>query len=154
MGSVDPEFRNQIHDFAPAIPPSGLFWTVPVPDDAVTIDLAAGAAELQVRSMDLLDSFTIPNALSGGPSEPATVGFDLSWHDPTGVATIVNADQGYSGTFLDVTSALEWSGQTAEFAFVSDPASSSTSLFGLIGFEANGVFLPPAGMPAPASPTS
>jgi hypothetical protein len=134
-----------VHDFAPPIAPSGLFWTVPIPDDAVTVNLAAGTAELHIRDMDLLDSYSIPNNLAGGPTEPATVGFDLYWSDPTGVESTVNADQGYAGTFLEVTSALEWSGQTAEFAFISDPAPTSTSLFGLIGYEANGVFLPPGG---------
>ena len=141
MGSVDPEFKNQVHDFSPAIAPSGLFWTVPVPDDAVTVNLAAGTAELHVRELAVLDSYTVPNVLSGGPSEPATVTFDVYWYDPTTVESSVNAEQGFGGTFLDVTSALEWSGQTAEFAFASDPASTSTNLHGLIGYEANGVFL-------------
>jgi hypothetical protein len=145
VGSVDPEFKNQVHDFAPPVAPSGLFWTVPVPDDAVTVNLAAGTAELHIRNMDVLDSYSIPNNLAGGPTEPATVGFDLYWSDPTGVESIVNDEQGYAGTFLEVTSALEWSGQTAEFAFISDPAPTSTSLFGLIGYEANGVFMSSAG---------
>jgi hypothetical protein len=140
VGSVDSEATNQVHDFAPPIAPSGLFWTVLIPDDAVTVDLAAGTAGLHVRSMDLLDSYTIPNNLAGGPAEPATVDFDLFWSDPTAVESMVNAEQGYTGTFLDVTSALQWSAQTAEFAFVSDPPETSTSLFGLIGYEANGVF--------------
>jgi hypothetical protein len=145
VGSVDSEGTNQVHDFAPPITPSGLFWTVLIPDDAVIVDLAAGTAELHVQSMDLLDSYTIPNNLAGGPTEPATVGFDLSWSDPTAVESLVNAEQGYAGTFLDVTSALQWSAQTAEFAFVSDPLESSTSLFGLLGYEANGVFFASAG---------
>jgi hypothetical protein len=149
VGSVDPEFNNQIHDFSPAIAPSGLFWTVPVPDDVVSVNLADGTAELHVQELAVLDSYTVPNALSGGPAEPATVSFDLYWSDPTGVESTVNAEQGYAGTFLDVTSALAWSGQTADFAFVSDPAASSSSLFGLIGYEANGVFVSAAGMATP-----
>jgi hypothetical protein len=143
VGSVDPEFKNMVHDFAPPIAPSGLFWTVPVPDDAVTVNLADGTAELHMRELALRDSYSIPNNIAGGPTEPATVGFDLYWSNPTAVTSLINADQGYAGTFLDVTSALEWSGQTAEFAFVSDPAPTSTSLFGLIGYEANGIYLPP-----------
>ena len=138
MGSVDPE--SQVHDFAPPITPSGLFWTVLIPDDAVTVDLAAGTAELHVQSLEMLDSYTIPNNLAGGPAEPATAGFDLSWSAPTAVESLVNAEQGFAGTFLEVTSALQWSAQTAEFAFVSDPPQTSTSLFSRIGYEANGVF--------------
>ena len=109
-----------------------MFWTVSIPDDAVTVNLAAGTAELHVREMKLLDSYSIPNALGGGPSEPATVTF------------------GFAGTFLDVTSALEWSAQTADFAFASDPAATSTSLHGRIGYEANGVYFQTiTGTPAP-----
>jgi hypothetical protein len=145
VGSVDSQGTNQVHDFAPPITPDGLFWTVLIPDDAVTVDLAAGTAALHVPSLDMLDSYTIQNNLAGGPAEPATVSFDLSWSDPTSVASLVNAEQGFTGTFLDVTSALQWSAQTAEFAFVSDPPQTSTSLFGLIGYEANGVFFASAG---------
>jgi hypothetical protein len=141
-----------VHDFAPPIAPSGLFWTVPVPDDALTVNLADGTAELHMRELELLDSYSIPNNIAGGPTEPATVGFELYWSNPTAVTSEVNTAQGYAGTFLDVTSALEWSGQTAEFVFVSDPASTSTSLFGLIGYEANGAFLPSPG--SLATPTS
>jgi hypothetical protein len=118
----------------------------------VTVDLAAGTAELHVRSLDLLDSYTIPNNLAGGPAEPATVGFDLSWSDPTAVESLVNAEQDFAGTFLDVISALQWSAQTAEFAFVSDPPQTSTSLFALIGYEANGFFLASAGERATPTP--
>ncbi len=141
MGSVDPEFKNQVHDFSPPIEPSGLFWTAPVPDDAVTVNLAAGVAELHVREMAVRDSYSVPNALGGGPSQPATVTFDVYWFNPTAVQSLTNREQGFAGTFLDVTSALEWSGQTADFAFASDPASTSTSLHGRIGFETNGMFL-------------
>ncbi|MGH2617406.1 MAG: hypothetical protein ACRDJC_19405 [Thermomicrobiales bacterium] len=145
MGSVDPEFKNQVHDFSPPIPASGLFWTVPVPDEAVSVDLGRGTAELHVRELAVQDVYNIPNALGGGPSEPATVTFDVYWFNPTAVENIVNTEQGFAGTFLDVTSALEFSAQTADFAYASDPATASTSLFGRIGYEANGVFLPAMG---------
>jgi hypothetical protein len=145
VGSVDPQGANQVHDFAPPIAPSGLFWTVLIPNDVVTVDLASGTAAMQVQSLEMLDSYTIPNNLAGGPAVPATVGFDLTWSVPTSVASLINAEQGYTGTFLEVTSALQWSAQTADFAFVSDPLEASTSRFGLIGFEANGVFFAEAG---------
>jgi len=53
---------------------------------------------------------------------------------------------------LEVTSALQWSAQTADFAFASDPPQMSTSLFSLIGFEANGVFFASAGERATPTP--
>jgi hypothetical protein len=152
VGSVDSEERNQVHDFAPPTAPNGLFWTVLIPDDAVTVDLAAGTAALRVPSMDLFDSYTIPNNLAGGPSEPATAGFDLIWSTPTAVESLVNTEQGFAGTFLHGTSALRWSAQTAGFAFESDPPQMSTSVFSSIGYEANGVFLASAGEQATPVP--
>jgi hypothetical protein len=144
VGSVDSSGANQVHDFAPPIAPNGLFWTVLIPDDAVTVDLVAGTAALQVRAMAMLEGYTIQNNLSGGPAEPARVGCDRSWSNPTAVERYVNAEQGFCGTFLEVTGALQWSAQTAAVAFVSDPPEASTSLCGLIGYEVNGAFVAPA----------
>jgi hypothetical protein len=149
VGSVDPEFKNQIHDFDAGIQPSGLFWTVRIPDDAVHVDLATGTAEMHVRDLEVCDYYNIPNALKKGASQPATISFDVYWEKPTAVDEIVNADQGFAGTFLEVTSALVWSAKTANFAFVSDPASTSTSMFARIGYEANGRFLPTMATPTP-----
>ena len=143
MGSVDPEFKNQVHDFAPPVPASGLVWTVLIPDDAVTVNLARGSAELHLRDLTVQDSYNIPNALSGGPAEPATVTFDVYWSDPTAVESLLNGEQDFAGTFLEVASALEWSAKTADFAYASDPASTSNSLFARIGYEVNGAYLPP-----------
>ncbi len=118
------------------------------------MNLAAGTAELHVRELAVQDTYSIPNALGGGPSEPATVTFDVYWHSPTAAENQANAEQGFAGTFLDVTSALEWSARTADFAFVSDPADTTKSLFARIGYEANGAFFPAMGTPAAGTPTS
>jgi hypothetical protein len=51
-----------------------------------------------------------------------------------------------------VASAISFSAESESLAFVSDPPEASESLYARIGFEANGVFLPPAG--SPATPTT
>lgn len=107
---------------------------------------------MHVRSLEMLDSYTIPNNLAGGPAEPATVDFDLSWSDPGSAQTLENAEQGFAGTFLSVTTAIQWSARTADFAFVSDPPQTSTSEFGLLGFEANGVYFASTGELATPEP--
>jgi hypothetical protein len=145
VGSVDPEFKNQVHDFNPGIEPNGLFWTVRIPDDAVQVDLAAGTAEMHVRDFELVDAYNVPNAIAGGPSEPATVTFDVYWSDPTAVLQLSDAAAQVAGTFLDVTAALEFSARTADFAYVSDAADTSRSDFARIGYEANGAFFPTMG---------
>lgn len=152
MGSVDSQGANQVHDFAPPVSADGLFWTVLVPDDAVTVDLSEGVATMRVQSLEMLDSSTIQNNLAGGPALPATVEFELTWSAPTAVTSVVSAEQGFTGTFLDVTSALQWSAETAEFAFVSDPPLTSTSQFGQIGYEANGVYFDAEAKPGTPTP--
>jgi hypothetical protein len=154
VGAVAPDFSNQIHDFNPGIAESGLFWTIPVPDDMVRVDLGAGTAEMHAEGIEVLDQYSFASALSGGPQEPATVSFDIWWHTPTAVEQLRDETLGFAATLLDVTSTIAFTARTANFEFVSDPPESGTSLFARIGFDANGVFLPPASAPGQATPTS
>ena len=154
MGAVAPDFSNQIHDFEPGITDSGLFWTVPLPDDTVQVDLAAGTAEMHLRSLDVIDGYSFASLTSGGPSEPATVSFDVWWHTPTAVEHLRDETQGFAATLLEVTSEIAFTAQTADFAFASDAPGVSQTLYARIGFEANGVFLPPAEAPGAATPVS
>ena len=70
---------NQIHDYSPGIPPSGLFWLVSAPHDAVQVHLGSGTASVQMTDVPVLDAHDIKNALTGGPTVPATVSFDIEW---------------------------------------------------------------------------
>jgi hypothetical protein len=151
-GAVAPDFSNQIHDFTPGIAASGLFWTIPFSDDDAWVDLAAGKAEMHALSLPLTDSYTFGNSISDGPTTPATASFDVWWHSPTSTEQLHNEEQGFAATLLDLVSGVSFSAETAGFAFVSDSADKSQSLFARIGYEANGVFLPPAGVQA--TPTS
>jgi hypothetical protein len=154
VGAVAPDFSNQVHDFNPGIAPSGLFWTVVLPDEAITVDLAAGTAEMHVQSLEVLDGYNVFSSIGGGPTEPATVSFDVWWHTPTAVEQLSDATVGFAATLLDVTSAIAFTARTADFAFVSDPPDTATSIFARIGYEANGTFFPaPAGTPAAGTPT-
>lgn len=140
MGSVDPEFANQVHDFNPEIAPNGLFWTIRIPDDAVQVDLASGTAEMHVNDLSVVDAYNVPNSLQQGASEPANATFDVYWNDPTATLQAEDTAEQVAGTFLEVAGQLEFSASTADFAFVSDPASTSHSLFARLGYEANGAY--------------
>ncbi|HET7093826.1 MAG TPA: hypothetical protein VFI22_10120 [Thermomicrobiales bacterium] len=121
--------------------------------EQIQVDLGSGTAELHARNMEALDSFTIPNALSGGPTAPATISFDLWWHTPTATEQWRDEAQGFAATLLDVTSAIGFTAESGGFIFVSDPPDTANSLYARIGFEANGVFLPPEGASSSATPT-
>src|ERR1051326_8218935 len=70
---------NQIHDFSPGIPPSGLFWTQPIPQADVKVHFGDGVASVSVRNLSEQDAGNVLNALQGGPTTPATVSFDMRW---------------------------------------------------------------------------
>lgn len=109
---------------------------------------------MHARSLDIPDSYNVVDSILGGPSEPAKVSFDVVWHSPTAVEHLRDEAVGFAAMLLEVSSTIWFATENADFAFVSDPPETAQSLYARIGFEANGVFLPPAGMPAPATPTS
>jgi len=108
---------------------------------------------MHVSNLDVIDGYSFGNLVAGGPSEPATVGFDIWWHTPTAVEQLRDESQGFAATLLEVTSEIAFTAQTADFAFASDPPAASETLYARIGFEANGIYLPPAGAPTEATPT-
>jgi len=125
-----------------------------VPDDAVRVDLASGTAEMHVESIEVLDQYNFPSSISGGPKEPATVSFDVYWHTPVAVEHLRDETQGFAATLLDVTSTISFTARTADFAYASDGPDPATSIFARIGYSANGVFMPPEGVPEVATPVS
>jgi hypothetical protein len=63
-----------------------------------------------------------------------------------------NEEQGFVATLLDVATAISFSVESENFAFISDPPEASQALYARIGFEANGAYLPPeTGMATPTS---
>jgi hypothetical protein len=109
---------------------------------------------MHVRSLDVIDGYNFFNLVSGGPTVPATVSFDIWWHTPTAVEQNSDATATFANTLLDVTSAISFTASTADFAFVSDPPDTAQTLYARIGYEANGVFFPgTGGTPVAGTPT-
>jgi hypothetical protein len=129
---------SQVHDFNPG-QDNGLFWTVPVDRGSVHINLGAGSAALHVADLDLEDYGNVGNALSDGPSVPATVSFDANWSGTAEKVKIRNHDTGFAGEYIRNTATLTWSASESGFSFTAEPL---TSGFAEIGHERNGVFFP------------
>jgi hypothetical protein len=51
-----------------------------------------------------------------------------------------DAAHGFAGEFVETDARIAWSAGEAGLRFVSDPASTSTTIFALLGHERNGVF--------------
>jgi hypothetical protein len=132
----------QIHDFNPGITQAGLFWTSIVANDRVHVDLAHGAATLEVRDLHMKDYFNLENALVGGgePPAPAIVSYKVVWNAFGVVHAFDNAAQQFRGEFRDATAQMEWSAQTPDFTFVSAPLATSAAAAAELGSERNGSF--------------
>lgn len=103
-------------------------------------DLTTGS--YRQTDLDLVDAFTVQNALLEGPTVPGRVTFDVQWMATGPVTPMRNDDHGYAGDFRQSRATVAWSAATDTSEFVSAPAATSKSVFAFIGRERNGVFLP------------
>jgi hypothetical protein len=134
---------EQVHDFNGGILASGLFWTVPLPDDAIRFSHDGRRAVMEARDVPVIDSFQF-----FGPNQiPASVSFSIEWR-----ATGPFADRG-SGDAVPPTDIAAFSGDIAaarsscwfsgeEFGFsCSGRGSTGDGGYAQIGFTRNGVWL-------------
>ena len=142
---------QQIHDYAPTIAPSGLFWTMPLHPDSLQFEFNAARASLHAEGVSVPDAHDLANSLTHGhglPSMgipaiapvPATVSFDVQWSGELDRATIVNDAQNFRGEFIKTGSTIKWSSMQDGFSFESEDPDPSRSFGATIGREKNGVF--------------
>src|SRR5579864_1799498 len=117
-----PVGSNQVHDFSPGIPASGLFWTQAIDQDDVEVHLGDGVGKVSVRNLAEEDAQNLFNALEGvGSRVPSTVSFDMTWTGSTPLTEVTNQAEGFTGSFMYSAVAIRWSASQAGFNFVSDP---------------------------------
>lgn len=131
---------GQVHDFNPGIRESGLFWTEPVAGDSVTFSLERGTATLAQDDLDQEDYHNLHNALLDGPSDPASVSFEMQWKAIAAPMNVTDDVHRFTGRFSLSEVQIEWSATTPSFRFASDPASTTNNVRSVIGRERNGVF--------------
>jgi hypothetical protein len=139
----EPGSGSQVHDFNGGIPPSGLFWTLPVDGDALKVSRNRRRAVLEVRDIQVLDSFQF-----GSPNQtPATVSFRIEWRATAPAVargkgtTVAAGDQGaFLGDIAVARSTASFSGSEFGFAFGSDEATTDRG-YAQLGTLRNGTFL-------------
>ena len=139
---------TQIHDLNPTqFPPVGLFWTVPLADDAVMVDLANGTARMVATRVPIFDYGTLHNALFTGsnpPPVPGWVSFEVVWRDGLISLPVSSTDPAkgiFSGTFAQCNATMKWQAAVGDFVFASAASHTSHSTFAQIGQETNGSYL-------------
>ena len=133
---------NQIHDFNPGIRhPGGLFWTVPVSEDALEVDLEDGTATLSLNDFDTDDYGNLLNALSDGAEVDASISFKMKWTATGDPFNVSDAAKTFAGRFSLATVDISWSASvdSTGFKFTSDPGS-NVNVKSVIGRERNGIF--------------
>jgi hypothetical protein len=130
----------QLHDFNAGIAPSGLFWTIRIPDHAVKVDLKSGTATYQLDGVRVVDNYNIALALAGGPGVPAVGSFEARWKVKGPVRKVRDEANTFVGDFRDGTATMRWEAHTANASFVSDPANTSSTVIAMMGRERNGKF--------------
>ena len=148
----------QIHDFnpgfGPAVGPNGAraLWTVPIDDKDVSVQFAAGKAEMRVNDLPMPDYGNKANAL--GPHwqtafDPGVVSFDVVWGRPvTRRFSVPDGTLGnhYAGEYVENQATVTWSGTNLKtgFTFTANPGTFATSAFdggfAELGHERNGTF--------------
>lgn len=135
-GQVVP--ANEVHDFHPPIAPSGLFWTVPIPDGGLTIGDDGNSMTVEMRNVDLIDQPKFPALDSIGT--PARMSFKLVCKSTGEPVKYEDASKHFRFTGYKAACQLEAQVEvpSIDFSWKSDPLSTSKSDFGIIGEEVNG----------------
>jgi hypothetical protein len=143
---LDQSGTQQVHDNEPGIMPNGVFWTIPVPSSAVEMRLGEGTARFHMTNLAITDFHDFANSIGSVnppiPTVPVTVTFDVRWQATKPLAQVRDAVNRFVGEFMHSQATIAWSVEepAQHFRFQSDPASTSTTVGGVLGRERNGKF--------------
>jgi hypothetical protein len=151
---VDPlaHDTHQKHDLSPGIAPSGLFWTVRIPDRWVHVDSEEleDGARYQVHNLGLKDYRQLANSLPAlppgtvqTPPDAAVATFDMRWTGNKGPTSATDSGPNqftFAGIFTHATMAWSCSVPGKHFKFRSDAANTSHETFAALVNERNGSF--------------
>jgi hypothetical protein len=140
----EPGSGSQVHDFNGGVLQSGLFWTLRLDNDALSLSRNGRRAVLDAKDVSVIDSFQF-----GGPvATPATVSLHIEWSATAaamgrGKGTGVPAtDPGaFLGGIAPARSTMSFSGRELGLTFHSDPGVSTQRTYAQMGHERNGAFL-------------
>lgn len=118
-----------------------MFWTAAVDPHDILANPGNGRASMDVRNLAMIDSHDLVNAITFGPSIPATASFLIEWTTSRDKQSFHNEALQYDGHMVLNTAVVEWSGETAEARYVSNPdPATQVTVYAQVGQMRNGVF--------------
>ena len=104
-----------------------------------------------MQDVPVMDAHDLYNNLTGGAGYPllnvppiapvpATVSFDIEWSGITDREKVVNVLQNFRGQFVKTGATIDWSAESASFAFHSESPNPDRNLYAIIAHEQNGAF--------------
>jgi hypothetical protein len=149
MGHQFGDYDFQLSDHNPGVSDGGIFWTVAIPPDAVSLDLGHGAA-FSLSDILMPDLHDLLTALWGGgafdgegrPLHPvfsSTVSLQAQWFNPTNIQTTRDPVNRFVYTNANTNASIRWQSVRRDVMFQSDNGPQQV-LFAAIGMERNGVF--------------
>ncbi|HLZ23680.1 MAG TPA: hypothetical protein VKQ30_16340 [Ktedonobacterales bacterium] len=131
---------QQVHDFNPG-EENGLFWTIPLVDDDLDLDVHNGGASLVLRDLGFDDYGNVGNALSGGHEiATAKLSVRIVWRGITRRISFADAalPTPFAVRAAFTGAAMEWS--AVEGGETITGSRSATPDFAMLGRERNGLF--------------
>ncbi len=120
------------------MPPSGLFWTAPIPVTAVTVDVDAATAGLSLAGFQVPDA--AGSAVGAGTTDLEVLSMVMTWSGAGATLSVNDPMNGVGARYQECQATIEWSVAAAGFRFMSDPASTTVTRFAQLGEERTGVF--------------
>lgn len=141
MDLYEPGSGSRIHDFTGGILPSGLVWTIPLPDEAVVVSPNGRRLDVDVHDVAVIDT-------TRDGDVPAVVSFQITWK-AKGKArnfglgnTVPPTDPAsFLGRLFRAQTRGTFSGTAGGFTFQSGPKRKSRTLFAELGTQQNGAMI-------------
>lgn len=102
------------------------------------VDAPAAVATMEVSDLDLIDSTTVLNALSCGPSVPASVSFDVDWGPALDRYEATDPVQDFVAKGWLTAASMSWTAESGGASYQS--VGEGVSPFAIVVKERNGRF--------------
>jgi len=144
------DFDFQLNDHNPGVSANGVFWTMPIPQDAVSLEIEDGHAAFCLSDALMPDLHDLLTALWGGGATDgegkplgrvfsSTVSLHAEWFDAGPIMHTRDSANRFVFTNAQTNASIKWKAVRRGVTFESDNGPQQV-LFAAIGTERNGTF--------------